>query len=182
MTQCRRDRWTRADPLPGTLLGPLSAIVRILALLVLGGLASLAHAGFTSPTLVLSAAHGEAGSVGRGAAFEGSFDFPNALEVGYPLSLVVFQGATFARYPAAAPPITGTSATLADGSLSDAELPALDGAGAPAAANVRIVTMTPSALRVTLPATFTSGPAAAVLYTMLSDGNVVSNVIPFDLP
>src|SRR5437762_14326000 len=112
-------------------------------LLLLAIAAPDAHAGFTSPTLVLSAAHGDAGSAGRGAAFEGDFDFPNAVEVGYPLNLVVFQGTTFARFPAAAPPVTGTSATLGDGVLAEAELPALDGAGGAADATVRIVTMTP---------------------------------------
>ena len=156
--------------------------ISLLQILLLACSALLAHAGFTSPTLVLSAARGDAGSSGRGVAFEGSFDFPNAVEVGYPLSLVVFQGTTFARYPAAAAPVTGTSAALADGILDATELPAFSNEGAPADASVRIVTMTPSALRVTLPATFTSGPASGVLFTILSDGSVVSNVIPFDLP
>jgi len=156
---------------------------RLLSLLVVSALAaSIAIAGFTSPTLVLSAARGDAGPAGRGAAFEGDFDFPNAVEVGYPLSLVVFQGTTFARYPAAAPPVTGTSPTLGDGVLAEAELAALDAAGGAADPSVRIVTMTPSTIRVTLPATFASGPASGVLYTILSDGSVVSNVVSFVLP
>ena len=144
--------------------------------------ASAAFAGFTSPTLVLSAAHGDAGTAGRGAAFEGEFDFPNAVEVGYPLSLVVFQGTTFARYPAAAPPVTGTSATLGDGVLAENELDTLDAAGSAADASVRIVSMTPTSIRVTLPSTFASGAAAGVLYTILPDGDVVSNVVGFVLP
>jgi hypothetical protein len=142
----------------------------------------LAHAGFTSPTLVLSAARGDAGPAGRGAAFEGDFDFPNAVEVGYPLNLVVFQGTTFARYPAAAPPVTGTSPTLGDGVLAEGEVDTLDAAGSAAAPSVRIVTMTPSTIRVTLPSSFTSGAASGVLYTILPDGNVVSNVVAFVLP
>jgi hypothetical protein len=144
--------------------------------------APAAFAGFTSPTLVLSAARGDAGTAGRGAAFEGQFDFPNAVEVGYRLSLVVFQGTTFARYPAAAAPVTGTSATLGDGVLAEAEIETLDGAGGAADPSVRILSMTPSTIRVTLPSTFASGPASGVLYTILSDGNVVSNVVSFDLP
>jgi hypothetical protein len=151
-------------------------------LFVLALAAPAAWAGATSPTLVLSAAHGDAGPAGRGAAFEGTFDFPNAVEVGYPLNLVVFQGTTFARYPAAAPPITGTSATLGDGMLAQGELDTLDAAGSAADASVRIVTMTPSSIRVTLPSTFTSGAAAGVLYTILPDGSVVSNVVAFVLP
>lgn len=66
-----------------------------LAAVVFAG--SVAVAGFTSPTLVLSSARGEAAGGGRAAALEGSFDFPNAVQVGYPLHVVVFQGATFAR-------------------------------------------------------------------------------------
>lgn len=141
-----------------------------------------AGAGFTSPTLVLSAARGDAGPSGRAAVFEGSFDFPNAVQVGYPLSLVVFQGTTFVRYPAAGTPVTGTSTALADGALGDAELVAFNAEGAPVAPGVRVVTMTPSAIRVTLPATFGSGPVTGVLFTILSDGNVLSNAIIFDLP
>lgn len=171
-------------PSSGMVLGPVWAIVQrlLLQMIVLAVATTAAHAGFTSPTLVLSAARGEAGTSGRGAAFEGSFDFPNAVEVGYPLSLVVFQGTTFARYPAAAAPVTGTSAALGDGVLDETELAAFTNAGAAADASVRIVTMTPSAIRVTLPATFTSGPASAELFTILSDGSVVSNVVAFVLP
>jgi hypothetical protein len=151
-------------------------------LLVSAFAASVAIAGFTSPTLVLSAARGDAGTAGRGAAFEGAFDFPNAVEVGYPLNLVVFQGTTFARYPAAAPPVTGTSATLGDGVLAENELATLDAAGSAADASVRIVSMTPTSIRVTLPSTFASGAASGVLYTILPDGSVVSNVVAFVLP
>ena len=150
--------------------------------LVLAIATPAAFAGFTSPTLVLSAARGDAGTAGHGAAFEGDFDFPNAVEVGYPLNLVVFQGSTFVRYPAAAPPVTGTSATLGDGALAENELDTLDAAGGAADASVRIVSMTPSTIRVILPSTFASGATSGVLYTILPDGSVVSNVVSFVLP
>jgi hypothetical protein len=42
--------------------------------------------------------------------------------------------------------------------------------------------MTPSAIRVTLPATFGAGLTTGVLFTILSDGSVLSNAIDFDLP
>lgn len=158
-------------------------MARVLALIVIVAGASRAIAGFTSPTLVLSSASGEGGPAGRAAAFEGSFDFPNAVQVGYPLNLVVFQGGgTFARYPAAGTPVTGTSAELADGTLVEAEVPAVAGEGGAADPSVRVVTMTPSAIRVTLPASFASGPATAILFTILSDGTVLSNAIDFTLP
>jgi hypothetical protein len=157
----------------------LRVVLALLALAVAGG---RALAGFTSPTLVLSAAHGDVGAAGRAAAFEGSFDFPNAVQVGYPLNLVVFQGSTFARYPAAGVPVAGTSAALADGTLAEAEVAAFASQGSPAAPPVRVVTMTPSAIRVTLPASFTAGPATGVLFTILADGTVLSNAIDFVLP
>lgn len=156
--------------------------LRVALLIAFVAVGRTAGAGFTSPTLVLSAARGDAGPAGRAAAFEGSFDFPNAVEVGYPLSLVVFQGTTFVRFPAAGPPVTGTSAALADGSLTDAELQSFSAAGGPPSPDVRIVTMTPSAIRVILPATFGTGPTTGVLFTILTDGNVLSNAIDFDLP
>ena len=164
----------------------LSTVVRTtriaLTCLLLAATAGPARAGFTSPTLVLSSARGDAGPSGRAAAIEGSFDFPNAIQVGYPLSLVVFQGTTFVRYPATGTPVTGQSPALADGILADAELAAFVGAGTPAASSVRIVSMTPTAIRVTLPSSFTAGSATAVLFTILSDGNVLSNAIDFVLP
>jgi hypothetical protein len=154
----------------------------VVALALVAYLGRDACAGFTSPTLVLSAAQGEAATAGRAAAFEGSFDFPNAVQVGYPLNLVVFQGTTFVRYPAAGAPVTGTSTALGDGVLAESELAALLGNGGPVTASVRVVTMTPSAIRVTLPATFGAGLTTGVLFTILSDGSVLSNAIDFDLP
>ena len=168
------------------LLGPCSSVVPspriVVVALVLALSGDRALAGFTSPTLVLSAAHGEAGAAGRAAALEGSFDFPNAVQVGYPLNVVVFQGTTFARFPAAGTPVTGSSALLADGVLAEAEAAGLAASGAPADPSVRIVTMTPSAIRVTLPGSFAAGSATAILFTILSDGTVLSNAIDFDLP
>ena len=131
---------------------------------------------------MLSAARGDAAAGGRAAAFEGSFDFPNAVQVGYPLNLVVYAGTTFVRYPATGAPVTGTSAALADGTLAESELPAFMAQGSPTDSAVRVVTMTPSAIRVTLPATFAPGPATAVLFTILPDGSVLSNAIDFTLP
>ena len=139
-------------------------------------------AGATSPTLVLSAAVATAAANARAVALEGSFDFHNAVQVGYPLEIVVFQGTRFARYPIAGSTVSGVSGALADGQLTEAEVPSLLGAGAPAAAGVRIVTMTGAGLRVTLPVEFVAGPARAVLFTVLAEGTVLSNPIDFVLP
>ena len=140
------------------------------------------YAGSTSPLLVVSTAAGETASGGRTASFEGTFDFANVVGVGYPLQIVVFQGPRFARYVIAGAVVTGTSAVLADGQLTDVELPTLLADGAPAAAGVRIASLTATAAVVTLPATFTSGATKVVLFTILVDGTVVSNPVDFVLP
>jgi hypothetical protein len=155
---------------------------RVLAAGVALALSSVARAASTSPTLALSAAIGSGAGLAHGATVEGSFDFPNAVQPGYPLQLVVYQGTQFARFQVGGPVVTGASALLADGSLDQTELVAFLGQGAPAPAGVRIVTVTSSLIRVTLPSTFAPGSATAVLFTVLADGSVVSNALPFVLP
>src|SRR5262245_28282067 len=83
----------------------------------------LVHASATSPVLVLTAATGEGTPGAHMALLEGAFEFDNAVQVGYPLELVVFQKTRFARYPIAGAPVTGTSPTLNDGVLAESELP-----------------------------------------------------------
>ena len=157
----------------------------VLLILVAGSLlvgAPAVRAGSTSPLLVVSAASGSAAGGGRSAVFEGTFDFENVVEVGYPLQIVVFQGTRFVRYVVAGPVVTGTSAVFADGQLTDVELPALITVGTTADAGVRIVTVTATGALVTLPATFTAGTTTVVLFTILPDGTVVSNPVDFVLP
>ena len=55
------------------------------------------HAGATTPQLLMTAAAGSANGAARSVVVDGNFDFANALEVGYPIDLLVFQGSTFAR-------------------------------------------------------------------------------------
>lgn len=141
-----------------------------------------ARAGFTSPTLLLASAVGAGGTSGRGVLLDGTFDFPNAIQVGYPLYLVVYQGTTFVRFAIAGTPVTGTSAALADNALSESELTSFLGQGGPAGSGTRIVTLTQSQIRVTLPSSFTAGSTRAVLFTVLPDGAVISNPIIFTLP
>src|SRR5215813_7887408 len=93
---------------------------------------TVAFAGFTSPTLLLSTATGTVANGGRMVALAGSFDFPDTVQPGYPLNLVVSQGTRFVRYPILGQPVSGTSATLSDGLLTDAELSVLLGDGVPA--------------------------------------------------
>jgi hypothetical protein len=111
---------------------------------------------------------------------EGTFDFLNAVQVGYPLELVVFQGTTFVDFP-----ITGGARTgldlLADG-LDLTDLSGFLVAGSPAAAEVRIVSLAPTRAVMTLPASFTPGAATAQVFTVLPDGRVLSNPLALVLP
>src|SRR5262245_9732323 len=91
-------------------------------LVLLWAFATTAFAGFTSPTLLLSTATGTVANGGRMVALTGTFDFPDTVQPGYPLNLVVSQGTRFVRYPILGQPVSGTSGTLSDGLLADAEL------------------------------------------------------------
>jgi hypothetical protein len=156
----------------------------ILALVVgfLGAGTRPARGGATRPKPILAAASAVTVDVRRTVLLEGDFEFPNAVQIGYPLDIVVFQGMHFVRYRVAATPVAGTSTLLADGSLSASELPAFLGVGTPAPANVRIVTLTNSEIRVVLPADFTAGTATALLFTVLTSDTSLSNPISLVLP
>jgi len=155
---------------------------RSLSLLSVALAAAPVGAGFTSPTLVLTSAVATLAPAGRSLAVTGEFDFPNAVQVGYPLSLVVFQGTQFVRYPAAGAPVAGTSALLADGVLAEGDVPAVAAAGAPASAPVRVISITVSGVRVVLPAAFAPGNATAVLIATIPEGAVLSNPVNLVLP
>lgn len=144
--------------------------------------AARVHAGATSPKLVVSAASAMLGEGRRTVVIDASYDFQNAVQVGYPLQLVVFQGTRFARYPIGGTPATGTSALLADGTLDAADTTPLLSAGAPAPADVRIVSLTPTEARVALPAEFAAGAANVLLYAILADGTTLSNPLALVLP
>ena len=136
----------------------------------------------TSPALVLSAAAGAAAGDQRSVALDGSFDFANAVQVAYPLNLVVFQGSRFVRYRVPGAAVAGDSPELADGQLTADELDAFGQEGSAAAAGVRIVTLVTDRIRIALPAGFAAGPTTAILYAVLPDSPVLSNPIDFTLP
>jgi len=144
--------------------------------------AATAWASATSPTLIVSAARALRAESRHAVTIEGTFDFANAVQVGYPLQLVVFQGTRFVRYPATGTPRTGETALLADGRLDAAELPAFLAAGAPAPADVRLVTLTETSALVALPASFTAGTATAQVFTVLPEEPVLSNPLALVLP
>jgi hypothetical protein len=158
----------------------------LLAALVGGSLALAlpgpARATGTTPLLALASASAAVADGARSVAVEGTFDFPDALQVGYPLELVVFQGTRFARFPVVGAPVTGDSPELADGALGAAEITAFLHEGTAAPAGVRLITLVADHARVSLPAGFTSGPASVLVFAVLSEGPVLSNVIVFSLP
>ena len=178
---------TRASSRRSTARAPVARCralgrVTLASLLVLGVLVRDGRAAATRPTLVLSAAAGSGVDGARAAVFEGTFDFANAIEIGYPLDLVVFQGARFVCYSGDGPVLEGANAVLADGELTSDELPALMATGSEAGPEVRIVTFASDRLRITLPRSFAAGPTRAVLFTPNSHGTVVSNPVQFLLP
>jgi hypothetical protein len=161
-------------------------VSRILAYFVLAGatlaMPPYARGGFTTPPLILSEASGAEAGGQHSVSLRGTFDFENAVQLtGYPISLIVFQGTTFARYPFTGAPVVGTSAVLADGILTEAEVASL-GPGTPAPTGVHIIDLESDTIRVTLPPTFTAGSATAMVIAILVDGTVVSNPIVFSLP
>jgi hypothetical protein len=159
---------------------PRIVAVALAALSVL--VASNARPSATDPTLVVSAASAMRADGRYAVTIDGEFDFPNAVQVGYPLHLVVFQGSRFVRFPIAAAPVTGESSVLDDGQLAMGDISTLLAAGAPAPADVRVVALSPTRAVVSLPAGFAPGAATAQVFATLSDGRVLSNPLALVLP
>ncbi|MBY0275872.1 hypothetical protein K2Z84_11050 [Candidatus Binatia bacterium] len=143
-----------------------------------------ARAGITDPVLAVSAVDAAKVDGARTLLVQGTFEFGTVLQLGYPFFVVVFQGPTFARYPLAGAPASGTSSLLADGVLADTEVPTFLGQGSAPPAGVRVVSVLRDAVRVTLPVTFTAGAATVVLvaYLPATDGVVMSNSVSVTLP
>jgi len=158
------------------------AVLCALAALFAGASVRTTGAAATSPTLLLSRVQVDAVLGKRTLTFEGVFDFENALQVAYPLHLVVFQGSRFVRYPVVGAAVGGTSALVADGALTSGELATLLAHGTAAASGVRLVTLTPTGGVVTLPDDFDAGTATAILFTVLPEENVLSNPVTLVLP
>lgn len=160
--------------------------VRILARVALAGLLVLspadpARAGFTTPTLVIASGTVVEVDGARSAVFEAAFDFPNAVQTGYRVSLVVWQGTHFVRFPVSGPILEGSSAVLSDGALADTEVPTLFASGA-AITTARVLQLERDRIAVSLPPGFAAGAASAILATMPSEGSAVSNTIGLVLP
>ena len=134
-----------------------------------------AAAGSTDPTLAIGQLI--ARPIAGAAVVEvlGTFGFDDVVQVDYPLTLVVYRGTSFARFPVGAPATAGTFAGLADG-LAVSEIAALEAAGS-AEPTAEIVTLEPNRMLVSLPLALSSaGALTAVLYVEVAgEGGFVSN-------
>ena len=144
-------------------------------LLLLFALSKPAAAGSTDPTLAIGQL--TARPVGGAAVVEilGEFGFDDVLQVDYPLTLVVYRGTSFARYPIGAATVAGTFTGLADG-LAVSEIAALEATGA-AAPGAEIVSLEPNRIVASLPVELAgAGTITAVLYVEVpGEGGFVSN-------
>jgi hypothetical protein len=133
-------------------------------------------AGATDPTLAIGSLVVRPAGGASVADVTGVFGFDDALQVSYPLNLVVYQGSAFVRFPIGSGAESGQFAGLADG-LEVAEIAALEAAGSPQSA-AEILELDANRIRVSLPPTFFDGTVTAVLYVELpSEGGFTSNVV-----
>lgn len=145
-------------------------------LLAMGPLAGTATAGATDPVLALG--RFVASPAGPAALVDvtGAFGFDDALQVPYPLNVVVYQGTTFVRLPIGGTPRTGDFAGLADG-LSTTEIGALESSGS-TTVEAEILILQPHRVQASLPPVFTEGLIRVVVYVELpGEGSFVSNTL-----
>jgi hypothetical protein len=176
----RAARRHAACDLISTFMGPRAAAAVLAALVVLA--TATARPSATSPTLVVSAVNGMRADGRVAVTVEGTFDFPNAVQVGYPLQLVVFQGTGFVRFPIGGTPQAGQSSLLADGRIDPGDVPGLLAAGSPTPADVRIVSLSSARAVLALPGDFQAGAATVQAFADLADGRVLSNPLALVLP
>ena len=152
----------------------MALLLALLPCLSVAG-AKSAAAGSTDPTLAIGQL--TARPVGGAAVVEilGEFGFDDVLQVDYPLTLVVYRGTGFARYPVGGAAVAGTFAGLADG-LAVSEIAALEATGAEAS-GAEIVVLEPNRVLVSLPVELAGpGTLTAVLYVEVPvEGGFVSN-------
>jgi hypothetical protein len=137
-------------------------------------IATFVRAGSTDPVLVIGQASASGGSPSRVVDLLGSWGFDDALQIDYPLSIVVSQGSSFVRYRFGEQAVSGTFAGLADG-LSLGEIAALESAGSPDA-GASITRLALHEMTLSLPAIFAPGDLSVVAYvTLPGEGTFLSN-------
>lgn len=133
-------------------------------------------AGSTDPDLAI--AEVVARAAGQTAVVEvaGNWAFDDILQVDFPFSVVVSQGAVFARYEVGQPAQSGTFSGLTDG-FQLGEIAGLEAAGTPDA-DARFVVLSPRRIVLALPASISNGPLTVVGYVVVpGDGVFLSNSV-----
>ncbi len=92
----------------------------------------------------------------------GNFGFDDALQVDFPINLIVYQGKEFVRYTLGGEPSSGSFIPLQSG-LAARQIPHLE-ANSEFEAEAEIVRLEPNRLLVSLPPKFEDGSITAVLY------------------
>lgn len=135
------------------------------------------RAGATDPTLAIGQVRAQPAGAAALVEVMGMFGFDDVVQVTYPLSLVLYHGTSFVRYPIGSTAESGTFAALANG-LATSEIGALESAGSPAA-SVEIVRLEPGRLVVSVPPSLANaGTISAQLYvTLPGEGAFVSNAV-----
>lgn len=149
-------------------------VITVAAALWLAAPAPAARAGSTDPMLVIGEATASGGSPARIVTLLGAWGFDDALQIDYPLNIVVSQGSSFIRYPVGGSPVAGTFAGLTDG-LTVAEIPSLEATGA-AAWSASIQRLAQHEMSLALPPTLSAGTVTVVLYVVVpGEGTFLSN-------
>lgn len=132
------------------------------------------HAGSTDPVLVIGQASASGGSPARLLDLLGSWGFDDALQIDYPLSIVVSQGSSFVRYSFGGQAVSGTFAGVGDG-LSISEIAALEASGSPDS-RASITRLALHEMTLSLPPIFSAGDLNVVVYVSLAgEGTFLSN-------
>ncbi len=135
-----------------------------------------ARAGSFEPVLAIGQV--VARHAGQSALVEvtGNFGFDDALQIEFPLNLVVYQGKEFVRYPLGGEPISGTFVPLSSG-LQARQIPHLEAKGE-FESEAEIIRLEPNRITVSLPPKFEDGSITAILYVVgPTQGAFLSNPV-----
>ncbi len=123
-----------------------------------------ARAGSFEPILAIGQVVAQ--HAGQSALVEvtGNFGFDDALQVDFPVNLIVYQGKEFVRYPLGGEPSSGTFIPLQSG-LEARQIPYLE-ANSEFEPEAEIVRLEPKRLLVSLPPKFEDGLITAILYVI----------------
>jgi hypothetical protein len=136
-----------------------------LAAMIIGSAIAPAHAAFTEPRLALMRATPFRSASGKTSLkLEGSFSFADAVQLGVPVSILVTQGQTTARFD-----LNGGVFTSVNGGPEQA-------AGGPG-----VIEFAPRSITVALPQGFGTGPATAQMIATYEGKPVASNKLGFSL-